>query len=198
MDVKRMLNGLLEAGSQGRAEYSVRPYTSSTKTFAAFAYVAEQFGYRYVGHTPGTGATNNPYYSFQRMPDAHERAAATVANHPDVLHGGALPGMRPGGGLRPLPSVQQEVELLHSQMILDACGRYNGRVLGNLILVLVAAAVFLGFMGYTVDRVLVVGGIWCALFAIYLIGLGVTRRKRAKHLARLAQAGVEWPPRRIG
>lgn len=196
LDVQRMLKGLAKAGSRGDTEYSVRPYAVSTKTFAAFAYLAEQLGYRYAGHTPGTGATNNPYFSFRRLSDARERARATVADYPDLLHGGPLPGMKPGGGLRPLPSVKAEVDLLHSQMVLDACSRYHARVLGNLIVLLVAAAVFLAFTGYTSDRVLVVGCIWGALLALYLIGLPITRSRRKKHRTRLATAGKDWPPRR--
>ncbi|MEV0529872.1 hypothetical protein AB0I66_41305 [Streptomyces sp. NPDC050439] len=194
MDVQRMLKGLLKAGSRGDIEYSVRPYALSTKSFAAFAYVAEQLGYRYAGHAPGTGATNHPYFSFRRRCDARKRAQATVLDHPDLLHGGALPGMKPGGGLRPLPWAQAEVDLLHSRMILDACSRYNARVLGNLIALLILAAVFLGFSGYTSDRVRVVGCLWGALFVLYLIGLPLTRSRRKKHGAKLAAAGVDWPP----
>ncbi|MFH8490956.1 hypothetical protein [Streptomyces longisporoflavus] len=194
MDVQRMLNGLMKAGSQGESAYTVRPHFVSTKTFAAFAYVAAQVGYRYVGHAPGTGATNNPFFSFQRTPDARERAMAAVAAHPGMLLGGPLPGMRPGGGLRPLPEAQPEVDLLYSQMILDACSRYSRRVLGNLLILLIVGAVFLAFRGYTLDSVLLVGGAWLALFALYVIGLAVTRRRQATHRARLNRASAEWPP----
>ncbi|MFJ7772428.1 hypothetical protein ACIQ1J_29570 [Streptomyces sp. NPDC097107] len=56
-------------------------------------------------------------------------------------------------------------------------------------------AIFLIFPGYTVDDVLIAAGIWLAFFTLYLVGLCVSRYRRAKHLARLAAAGVEWPPR---
>ncbi|MEU0472123.1 hypothetical protein [Streptomyces olivaceus] len=34
-------------------EFVVRPHIPGLKKFAAFAYVAERFGYRYMGHAPG-------------------------------------------------------------------------------------------------------------------------------------------------
>lgn len=139
---QRMLNGLVAAGSRGESEYCVRPHAIRTKTFAAFA---EQLGYHYVGHTPGTDATNNPYLSL---------------------------------------------------MVLDACGRYNQRVLSNVLLFPVAAAAFLAVMGYTGDRVMAVGAIWGVLFTFDLIGLAITRRRLNKHLARLARAGTVWPDQR--
>jgi hypothetical protein len=189
-----MLTGLTDAASQGKSEYSVRPLAVSTRKFAAFAYVAGQLGYQYAGHTPGTGAGNNPFFSFRRTADADRLTAATTAEYPNMLHGGPLPGMQPGKGLRPLPETEGAVELLRSQMVLDACARYSRRVLGNLLLVLVGMVVFLAFRGFTAEWVLVAGGAWLGLFALYLVGLAVTRRRWATHLERLGRAGVQWPP----
>ncbi|MGX1911919.1 hypothetical protein ACWIID_24095 [Streptomyces phaeochromogenes] len=197
MDERHLLNELMKAVSEEKSEFSVRPYFPGMKKFAAFAYVAERLGYRYMGHMPGGAALNNPYFLFQRTPDARERAAATMAEQPGPLHGGALPGMRPGYGLSPDPTARPEVDLLYSRMIVDASGRYNPRVLSNVLLLPVVMAIFLAFPGYTVERVLIAGGIWLAFFALYLVGLAVTRYRRAKHLARLAAAGVERPPRGI-
>ncbi|MDL2075686.1 hypothetical protein QNN03_04470 [Streptomyces sp. GXMU-J15] len=60
----------------------------------------------------------------------------------------------------------------------------------NVLLFPVVAAVFLLFPGYTAERVLVAGGIWLVLLVLFLAGLGITRRRRAVHLVRLADAGV--------
>jgi hypothetical protein len=189
-----MLAGLADAASRGEDEYSVRPVVVSTKKFAAFAYVARQLGYRYAGHTPGTAAANNPSFSFRRMADAGSLTAAVAAAHPHMLHGGPIPGMRQGKGLSPLPEAEREVDVLYSQMVLDACGRYSRRVLGNLLLVLVGMVIFLAFRGFTSEWVLTAGGAWLGLFVLYVIGLAVTRRRRATHMAHLARAGVAWPP----
>ncbi|WP_419995866.1 hypothetical protein [Streptomyces boninensis] len=190
-----MLNGLMEAGRQGMAEYTVRPYALSRRKFASFAYVADQLGYRYAGHTPGTGATNNPYFTFRRTADAPERAAAAMAEYPGILHGGPLPGMRQGGGLDPLPEVRAEVGLFYSQMVLDGCARYNRRVLPNIVLLLVAAVVILAIAGFPATGTLIAGAIWLVFFALYLLGLTISRRRATTHAARLAEAGVQWPPR---
>ncbi|MGW0827453.1 hypothetical protein [Streptomyces sp. NPDC002845] len=195
MDERHLLNGLMKAMAEEKSDYAVRPFFPGMKKFAAFAYVAERLGYRYMGHVPGNAAMNNPYFLFQRTPDARERAMATMADHPGLQRGNALPGMRPGRGLVPDAAARPEVDLLYSRMIVDASARYSPRVLSNVLLFPIVAAIFLIFPGYTAGRVLIAGGIWLALITLYLTGLAVTRYRRAKHLARLAAAGVEWPPR---
>jgi hypothetical protein len=194
MDERHLLNELRKAVAEEKSEYTVRPFFPGMQKFAAFAYVAERFGYRYMGHAPGNAALGNPYFLFQRTSDARERAAATMADRPGLSGKYVLPGMRPGRGLTPNAAAQPEVDLLHSQMIVDACSRYNPRVLSNVLLFPVVAAIFLIFPGYTTERLVVAGGIWLALITLYLVGLAVTRHRRAKHLARLSAAGVEWPP----
>lgn len=195
MDVQRMVSSLMRAGSQGDSEFNVRPHFLTKKRFAAFAYVAEQYGYLYSGITPGTGATNNPYYSFRRAPDAYERASTTAARHPGMGNGGPLPGMRPGQGLRPLPEARAEVDLLHSRMVVDASSRYNVRVLSNILILLVVVIIGLAVQGFPSQGVLIGGGIWLGFLAVYLLGLAITRRRRAAHTGRLARAGITWPAR---
>ncbi|EHN76476.1 integral membrane protein [Streptomyces coelicoflavus ZG0656] len=195
MDERHLLNELMKAVTEEAREFTVRPHFPGLKKFAAFAYVAERFGYRYVGHAPGNAALNNPFFLFVRMPDARERAAALQADQQQASGRRPQPGMRPGLGLTPVPEARPQVELLYSQMVVDASGRYNPRVLSNILILPVVMAIFLIFPGYTVRNVLVAVGIWLAFFAFYLVGLGVTRRRRRTHLNRLAAAGVEWPPR---
>ncbi|MGW3494261.1 hypothetical protein [Streptomyces sp. NPDC001020] len=193
MNERRLMSGLMTAAAEGKEEYAARPDFPGMKKFAAFAYVADKFGYQYVGHVPGSAAMNNPYFLFRRTPEAQERAAAGMPGCPDAARDDMLPGMVPGRGLTPDPSAQPEVDLLYSRMIVDACGRYNPRVLTNILILAAVMAVFLAFPGYTVGRVLIAAAIWGAFFALYLVGLGVTHHRRKRHLAHLAAAGVEWP-----
>lgn len=79
-------------------------------------------------------------------------------------------------------------------MVADACGRYRPRVLSNLLLFPIAAALFLAFPGYTGKRVLIAAGTWLTFIMLYLLGLLVTRYRRARHLARLRAASEQWPP----
>ncbi|MFC8085400.1 hypothetical protein [Streptomyces sp. NPDC057340] len=188
MDERHLLNELMKAVGEEVEKFSVRPHFPGLKKFAAFAYVAQSFGYRYVGHVPGNAALNNPFFLFVRMPDARERGAALQAVPPDARGRTPLPGMRPGLGLTPVPEVRPQVDLLYSRMVVEASGRYSPRVLSNVLLLPVVMAVFLLFPGYTVERVLVAGGIWLVFLFLYLVGLVVTRLRRARHLARLSAA----------
>ncbi|MFI7350590.1 hypothetical protein ACIBSR_30615 [Streptomyces sp. NPDC049936] len=188
MEERHLLNELAKAVTEEASEFTVRPRLPGLRRFAAFAYVAEQSGYRYAGHAPGNAALNNPYFLFRRTSDARERTAALGAAPPGASEGAPLPGMRPGLGLTPDESARPRVELLHSRMVVDASGRYTTRVLSNVLLLPVVLAVFLFFPGYTVDRVLIAAGVWLAFFALYLVGLAITRYRRSRHLARLSAA----------
>ncbi|WP_435615345.1 hypothetical protein [Streptomyces coelicoflavus] len=188
MDEQHLLNELMKAVSEEVEEFSVRPHFPGLRKFAAFAHVAQSFGYRYVGHAPGNAALNNPLFLFVRMPDARERVAALQAARRDARGRIPLPGMRPGLGLTPVPQARPQVDLLHSRMVVDASGRYSPRVLSNVLLLPLVMAVFLLFPGYTVERVLVAGSIWLVFLFLYFVGLVVTRIRRSKHLARLAAA----------
>ncbi|MBQ1094986.1 hypothetical protein KBY55_02440 [Streptomyces sp. b94] len=186
MDERHLLYVLAKAVAEEAGEFTVRPRLPRLKRFAAFAYVAEQRGYRYAGHAPGNAALNNPYFLFRRTSDTRAWTAAPDAARSRALAGNSLPGMRPGLGLTPQEAARPEVELLYSRMVVDASGRYTPRVLSNILLLPVVLAIFLLFPGYTVDRVLIAVGVWLAFFALYLVGLGVTLHRRARHLARLS------------
>ncbi|MGW1049408.1 hypothetical protein [Streptomyces sp. NPDC002521] len=194
MPLRNPLAELRDAVAAGRDQYELRLASPNFHRLAAYAYVAEQFGYRYMGAAPGTSTLNQPLLVFRRAEDLRARAAETLARYPHFAEGGPLPGMVPGKGLHPSGEAKGEVGLLHSRLVVDAARRYSRRVLRNLVSVLVLMAVVLFFPGYTVQHVLVAGGIWLGLFALYLIGLGVSRLRLAKHGARLAAAGIPWPP----
>lgn len=88
-----------------KSELVIRPLLPRLKKLAAFAYVAERYGYGYAGHAPGTAAVNNPGFVFRRAADARERAVLLTAGRPGG--GIALPGVMPGPGLMPTPAGRQ-------------------------------------------------------------------------------------------
>lgn len=98
--------------------------------------------------------------------------------------------MMPGLGLTSDAAAQPYLALLHSRIVVDASGRYNARVLSNVLLPLVGLAIFLFFPGYTGENVLIACGVWLAFFGCYLFGLCITRYRRARHLSRFS-AGLE-------
>lgn len=116
-----------ELWSAATGNWPSHPRCPGLRRLAAFAYVAERYGYgygyghgygyryghgyRYVGPTPGTRPGRDSSHSLTRLPDAAARVARTTAGFPHARNGGALPGTRPGpGGPRPLPEAPTEVE----------------------------------------------------------------------------------------
>ncbi|GHI92010.1 hypothetical protein [Streptomyces olivaceus] len=93
MDERHLLNELMKVVAAEAHEFVVRSRIPGLKKFAASAYVAEFFWYRYTGHAPGSAALNNPYLLFLRTPDARERALLTL--NPETSTRKPLPGMRP-------------------------------------------------------------------------------------------------------
>lgn len=93
MSLRRHLGKLLRAtGEDGRPSGSAHAPGSSGETvasfttevpwpslrkFAQFAYIAEQYGYRYSGLDPDLRDSGTPFFVFRRLPDAGERAART-------------------------------------------------------------------------------------------------------------------------
>ncbi|MFK0068195.1 hypothetical protein [Streptomyces sp. NPDC091046] len=187
MDERCLVDVLMKAVGEEAREFVVRPLTPGLRKFAAFAYVAEQFGYSYAGHAPGNAALNNPYFVFQHTSGWREAPGSSERFGPTAVSG-SLPGMRPGLGLTPTEAARPRVELLYSRMVVDASGRYNPRVLSNVLLLPLVMAVFLFFPGYTRGRVLLAAGIWAVFLCLYLVGLAVSRLRRARHLARLSAA----------
>ncbi|MEW1998228.1 hypothetical protein ACFWFH_11210 [Streptomyces coelicoflavus] len=194
--LRSQLAALLRDGTQSLQQHEARNLQRSWRRFAAFAYVAEQYGYRYNGLSPlsPTGSPN-PYFAFRRLPDAPERAAWSAQHYPAAPEGGPLPGMRPGGSrLRPLPEVQQEVDLLHARIVVDYSRTHRRRGLTALLVLLVAMLIPLSQTGFSAQSLLVCGAVWLFFAALWLTGLVIARRRYAKYSRVLRDSGVDWPP----
>ncbi|MFG2313509.1 hypothetical protein [Streptomyces tendae] len=189
------LRALLRDGAQSRERYETRNLQRSWRRFAAFAYVAEQYGYRYDGLSPlSPSGSPNPYFAFRRLPDAPERAAWSAQHYPAAPNGGPLPGMRPGGSrLRPLPEVRHEVDLLHARIMVDYSRTHRRRGLTALLLLLAAMLIPLSQTGFSAQPLLVCGAVWLLFAALWLTGLAIARHRYRKYSRVLRDAGVDWP-----
>ncbi|WP_419999270.1 hypothetical protein [Streptomyces boninensis] len=200
MSLQRALDGLLQAGAKGSGLYTLVNPWGSRRKFAAFAYIAGQYGYEYDGLAPGVPRSlNYPVFAFRRLPDAEQRAAHTAAQHPNARFGGPYPGMRPGGdGLTPLAETRTEVDLLHARIKVDLFGKSAGKRVRKLA-VLVPIGVFLALLinqSFTATAFIVAGGI-CVAWCLYLWLASEIMRRRHHHYRRtLADAGIRWPPDR--
>ncbi|MFC8085401.1 hypothetical protein [Streptomyces sp. NPDC057340] len=196
MFLQPQLRALLRDGSQGAERHDARNLQRSWRKFAAFAYVAEQYGYRYDGLSPlSPKGSPNPYFAFRRLPDAPERAAWSAEHYPAAPQGGPLPGMRPGGSrLRPLPEVQTDVDLLHARIMVDYSRTHRRRGLTALLVLLVAMLIPLSQTGFSAPSLLVCGAVWLFFAALWLTGLVIARRRYAKYSRVLRDSGVDWPP----
>ncbi|MFE0182301.1 hypothetical protein [Streptomyces olivaceus] len=86
MDERHLLNELMKVVAAEAHEFVVRSRIPGLKKFAASAYVAEFFWYRYTGHAPGSAALNNPYHSTQRpLPASRCRACGRNSVMCEVL-----------------------------------------------------------------------------------------------------------------
>ncbi|GAA2132496.1 hypothetical protein [Streptomyces synnematoformans] len=195
--LRSQLRALLQAGEQGAATYTTINPWNARRTFALFAYLAEQYGYRYAGlspdHSPSRG---HPVFAFRRLPDAAERATRTRARYPDGPLGGPLPGLTPGRKPAPLPEARQEVELLHARIKVDLYGTSSNRRLRMLaVAVPLGVLIALAVNGSLEPVPLAVAGGIAAVWWLYLwLAAAIMRRGRRRYGRMLEQAGVEWPP----
>ncbi|MEV0226600.1 hypothetical protein [Streptomyces sp. NPDC050704] len=198
MFLQPQLKALLRDGSQGAHRHDARNLQRSWRKFAAFAYVAEQYGYQYDGLSSiSPKGSPNPYFSFRRTPDAVERATRTAEQHPTALQGGPLPGMRPGGSrLRPLPQVRRDVDLLHARIMVDYSRSHRRRGLIALVILPLAMLIPLSQTGFTLTALLVCAAIWLFFAALWALGLYLARRRLTKYGRILAAAGIDWPSAR--
>ncbi|MFW6694384.1 hypothetical protein [Streptomyces sp. MAR4 CNX-425] len=195
--LRSQLRALLKAGERGAGTYTTINPWNSRRTFAAFAYLAEQYGYRYGGlsadHAPSRG---HPVFAFHRLPDAAERAARTRSRYPDAPLGGPLPGLAPGRGPVPLPEARAEVELLHARIMLDLYGPSSrGRLRLLAVAVPLGALLALAVGGALRPVPLAVAGGGAALWWGYLwLAAAIMRRRHGRYRGMLERAGVTWPP----
>ncbi|BET48402.1 MULTISPECIES: hypothetical protein [Streptomyces] len=193
--LKAQLRALLRDSAQSRERYETRNVQWSWRRFAAFAYVAEQYGYRYDGlSTLSPKGSPNPYFAFRRLPDAPERAAWSAQHYPAAPEAGPLPGMRPGGSrLRPLPEVQHEVDLLHARIMVDYSRTHRRRGLIALLVLMAAMLIPLSQTGFSAQSLLVCGAVWLFFAALWLTGLAIARHRYRKYSRVLRDSGVDWP-----
>lgn len=195
MFLQPQLRALLRDGAQGVERHDARNLQRSWRKFAAFAYVAEQYGYRYDGlSTLSPKGSPNPYFAFRRLPDAPERAAWSAHHYPAAPEGGPLPGMRPGGSrLRPLPEAQHEVDLLHARIMVDYSRTHRRRGLIALLVLMAAMLIPLSQTGFSAQSLLVCGAVWLFFAALWLTGLAIARHRYRKYSRVLRDSGVDWP-----
>ncbi|MFC8082364.1 hypothetical protein [Streptomyces sp. NPDC057340] len=213
MTLRRLLRKLLrETGEDDRPSGSHRapiasgevevsftteiPWPSLWK-FAQFAYIAEQYGYRYSGLDPELRDSGTPFFVFRRLPDAPQRAAGTRERFPGALEGGRLPGMRAWPvPVLTLPRARREVRLLHARIAIDYYGALGRqRMRPWLIGIPVVFLLFLLVNGELHSAGL---GVAVGLAAALLIALAASRvfmrRRRAAHERLLERSGIRWPP----
>ncbi|MFA3878385.1 hypothetical protein ABS735_32880 [Streptomyces sp. MMCC 100] len=172
------------------------PWPSLWK-FAQFAYIAEQYGYRYTGLDPELQDSGTPFFVFRRLPDARERATRTRERYPDAPEDGRLPGMRAWPvPVLTLPKAQSEVKLLHARIAIDyygALGRQRMRpwLIGIPVLFLLFLLVN-GELHATGLRV--AAGMVAALLIALAASRIFARRRRAAHERLLERSGIRWPP----
>ncbi|MFE4409924.1 hypothetical protein [Streptomyces sp. NPDC056821] len=164
---------------------------------AAYAYVAEQYGYRYMGLAfHSSSGRSFPIFGFRRLPDAEERAERTQAQYPSPLPNGPFPGMLQGGdGLTPHPEVRPEVDLLHARIQVDLLGGIGKKRLWRQTLAF-PLGLFLALLirGVTPTSALVAGCL-SAAYVLYLCVMRIAmRRKLARYQGMLQAAGIDWPP----
>ncbi|MFF6876954.1 MULTISPECIES: hypothetical protein [unclassified Streptomyces] len=195
MLLQTQLQALLRDGARGAERHDARHLQRSWRKFAAFAYVVEQYGYRYDGLSPlSPKGSPNPYFAFRRMPDAAERAARTAARYPDAPDGGPLPGMRPGGHrLRPLPEARRDVDLLHARIMVDYSRTHRRRGLIALLLIPLVLLIPLSQTGFSGPALLVCAAVWLFFAGLWALGLLIARRRHRKYGEMLRAAGITWP-----
>ncbi|MDT9701320.1 hypothetical protein [Streptomyces sp. P17] len=200
MFLQPQFKALLRDGSQGAERHDARNLHRSWRKFAAFAYVAEQYGYEYDGLSPiSPKGSPNPYFAFRRMPDAVERATRTTERYPTAPKGGQLPGMRPGGSrLRPLPEAQRDVDLFHARIMVDYSRTHRRRGLMALLVIPLVMLIPLSQTGFTATAVLLCVAIWLFFAALWALGLYIARRRLTKYGSILAAADIDWPSARAG
>lgn len=154
---------------------------SSVRKLARLAFIAEQFGYRYLDARQTGG--RNSVLKMQLVPDldpqVQQRAAWNRANYPQAAEGGPLPPFRPDA-----------VELLKARLKFDLTGKNAEQRMLYGALGTTVGAVILGYRtGGDALSYLIAAIIWAALMVIFVIGFFVNRSRHAKFAALLQSQG---------
>ncbi|MFG3133165.1 hypothetical protein ACGFZU_36385 [Streptomyces tendae] len=169
----------------------------SLRKFAQFAYIAEQYGYRYSGLDPDLRDSGTPFFVFRRLPDAGERAARTRESFPDAPENGRLPGMRAWPlPVLTLPAARSEVKLLLARIVVDYYGALGRqRMRPWLIGIPVVFLLFLLVNGELhATGLRVAGGMAVALIVVLTASRVFMRRRRVTYRRLLERSGVGPPP----
>ncbi|MFE7859975.1 hypothetical protein [Streptomyces sp. NPDC057403] len=183
---ERHLNSLMRQLANRDHVELVHPF-SDLKSFAALVYVAECFGFRYVGvRLVGRHKVLHVHLVRSGEAWAQQRAAANAAAFPQVGAGGAVPGMHLNS-LTPVPEAQPEVDLLTKVIRYDAMTEAGNPV--QLRTIGVGAGVLFLLLA-------VVTGVYTVLLPLAVLtpafmfgSLRVNTARRAKLAAQLTAAG---------
>lgn len=199
MGVRRHLRKLLDSTEHdgGDGSYTTEMWSPSARTFARFAYVAEQYGYRYAGLDPDLRGTGTPFFLFRRLPDAAERAARTHRLFPGAPERGRLPGMRPWPGVVvPLKEARREVALLHARIRVDHSEAVVGQRLAPWLIGIPAVFLLILLVNGEVNTtgLLTGGAMALGLMVLLMASRWYLRRRQAAYRRVLERAGVSHPP----
>jgi len=174
-------------------EATVTSRMSSVRRLARLALVAEQFGFMYGDARTSGGQNGSTRMTLHRdhSPYAQQRATANMARFPQAGNGGDLPGMQPGGTLKPLPEAADHLELLKARINFDLTGKQaEKRMLAGAAGL--TGAMVLGLVRSVLEDGALVFGLVSYVLLMLLLGAGFlwTRGRNARYAARLESAGL--------
>ncbi|MEV0850276.1 hypothetical protein AB0J21_31145 [Streptomyces sp. NPDC049954] len=178
--------------------YSTVVPSPSLRSFAQFAYLAEQYGYRYAGADPESGGPRTPRFQFHRLPDARDRTAGMRHRYPGAPYAGRLPGL----SAWPLPRLTRpearaEVKLLHARVVIDYSGSFRTEPMRRYLIAIPAVsliALVVNGNELSVRNLGLTAGIAALLLALLFTSRLFLRRRGAMYRKRLERAGTPWPP----
>lgn len=152
--------------------------------------VAEQFGFMYAdAREKGENKVTEVLLVRDPSPAAQQRAAETMARHPQAGNGGDLPGMQPGDKLKPLPDAKAHLELIKARINVDLTDRRAEKRIFVGAGLFTAAMLFGQVTDGIIDPVFASPITWGVVMVVLALGFVYTRRRNARFVARLQEAG---------
>lgn len=190
--------GLNPSGDLYGWAYNTEVRFFTLRKFAQFAYLAEQYGYRYAGLDPDSGGAHTPRFDFHRLPDAPARTAHMTHHYPDAPYAGRLPGL----SAWPLPRLARpkaraEVRLLHARIVIDYFGAFRTEPLRPYFIAIPAVFLIALVVNGNEPTLVSLGitvGIAAFLLVLLLASRLYMRYRRTTYQKRLERAGTPWPP----